>query len=45
MSSTLDKIYHTPGDPGSLGGVDRLLRRAQQLKVPGCVQEVSGNVS
>lgn len=35
MTSSLDKIYHTPGDPGSLGGVNRLLKRAQQLKVPG----------
>jgi len=35
MSKSLDKIYHTPGDPGSLGGVNRLLTRALQLKVPG----------
>jgi len=31
----LRKIYHDPRDPGSLGGVERLLRRAQELKVPG----------
>jgi len=35
MSASLDKIYHTPGDPGSYGGVDRLLKRAKQLKVSG----------
>lgn len=39
MSSSLDKIYHTPGDPGSLGGVDRLLRRARQLKVEGATRK------
>ena len=31
----LIKIYHDPKDPGSLGGVDRLMRRARQLQVPG----------
>ena len=37
MASTdeLKRIYHDPHDPGSLGGVDRLLRRAKQLKLPG----------
>ena len=39
MSKSLDKIYHTPGDPGSLGGVNRLLTRALQLKVPGASRE------
>ena len=27
-------IYHNPQDPVSLGGIDRLLRRAKQLQVP-----------
>ena len=30
----LKRIYHNPQDPGSLGGIERLLRRAKQLKVP-----------
>ena len=30
----LKRIYHNPEDPGSLGGIDRLRRRAKQLKVP-----------
>ena len=30
----LSKIYHDPKDPGSLGNVERLLRRARQLHVP-----------
>ena len=29
----LKHIYHKPQDPGSLGGIDRLLRRAKQLQV------------
>jgi len=33
--NTLKQIYHNPEDPGSLGGVDRLLRRAKELGVPG----------
>ena len=31
---SLKRIYHDPQDPGSLGGVERLLRRAKQIKVP-----------
>ena len=31
----LSRIYHDPKDPGSIGGVDRLLRRARQLHAPG----------
>jgi len=31
----LKQIYHDPEDPGSLGGVDRLLQRARKLKVSG----------
>lgn len=36
----LKRIYHDPSDPGSLGGVDRLLRRAKQLNVPGVDRQV-----
>ena len=32
-SEVLCKIYHDPKDPGSLSGVERLLRRARQLHV------------
>ena len=35
----LSKIYHDPKDPGSLGGVERLLRRARQLHVPGATRQ------
>lgn len=38
MNNSLDKIYHSPEDPGSLGGVSRLLKRARQLNVPGASQ-------
>ena len=34
-TDALKRIYHDPKDPGFLGGVDRLLKRANQLKVPG----------
>ena len=34
-AEVLNKIYHDPKDPGSLGGVERLLRRARQLHVAG----------
>ena len=34
-AEVLSRIYHDPKDPGSLGGVDRLLRRARQLHAPG----------
>ena len=34
-TDSLKRIYHDPKDQGSLGGVDRLLKRANQLKVPG----------
>ena len=33
-AKALSKIYHNPKDPGSLGGVERVLRRARQLNVP-----------
>ena len=33
--AALDKIYRTPGDPGSLGGAERLFKRAKGLKVRG----------
>ena len=35
----LSKIYHDLNDPGSLGGVERLLRRARQLHVPGVTRK------
>ena len=35
VEEKLRRIYRDPSDPGSLGGIDRLLRRAKQLKVPG----------
>ena len=35
VEEELRRIYRDPADPGSLGGIDRLLRRAKQLKVPG----------
>ena len=34
-SKVLSKIYHDSHDPGSLGGVERLLQRARQPHVPG----------
>jgi transposase InsO family protein len=39
MEQALKRIYHDPSDPGSLGGVDRLLRRAKELKVPNVDRE------
>ena len=35
VQEKLRRIYRNPADPGSLGGIDRLQRRAKQLKVPG----------
>ena len=35
----MKQIYHDPKDPGSLGGVDRLLRRAKQLHVPNATRQ------
>ena len=35
----LSRIYHDPKDPGSLGGVERLLRRARQLHTLGVTQK------
>ena len=37
-AEVLSRIYHDPKDPGSLGGVDRLLRRARQLQAPGATR-------
>ena len=33
LEEKLRRIYKEPADPGSLGGIDRLFRRAKQLKV------------
>ncbi|TAK97480.1 MAG: hypothetical protein EPO08_21245, partial [Rhodospirillaceae bacterium] len=41
--ATLKTIYHDPSDPGSLGGVERLLRRAKQVKVSGVNREAVEN--
>ena len=30
----LDKIYYNPQDPGSYGGVKRLLKRAKEVGIP-----------
>ena len=35
IQAALEKIYLNPNEPGSLGGLEALYRRAQQLKVPG----------
>ena len=39
FAEVLSKIYHDPKDPGSLGGVSRLWRRARQLYVPGVTRK------
>ena len=38
-AEVLSWIYHDPKDSGSLGGVERLLRRAKQLNVPGVTRQ------
>ena len=38
-AEVLNRIYHDPKDPGSLGGVDRLLKRARQLHTPGTTRK------
>ena len=38
-TKALSKIYHDPKDPGSLGGVERLLQRVRQLHVPGVTRK------
>ena len=38
-AEVLSRIYHDPKDPGSLGGVERLLRRARQLHAPGVTRK------
>ena len=34
LENELRKIYRGPADPVSLGGIDRLFRRLQDLKLP-----------
>ena len=38
-AEVLSKIYHHPKDLESLGGVERLLRRARELHVPGVTRK------
>ena len=38
-AEALSKIYHDPKNPGSLGGVDRLLQRIRQFHVPGVTRK------
>ena len=35
LDSQLDKLYYDPKDPGSYGGVDRLLKRAREKGIKG----------
>ena len=39
VQDALRALYHNPADPGSLGGVERLYRRAHELHVPGANRE------
>ena len=39
VEEQLRRIYRDPSDPGSLGGVDRLLRRAKELNVPNVTRQ------
>ena len=43
LENKLRKIYRDPASPGSLGGIDRLLRRAQELKVPNMTRQAVEN--
>ena len=38
-AEVLSNIYHDPKDPGSLGGVERLLLRARKIHVPGVTRK------
>ena len=40
VQDELRRIYRDPADQGDLGGIDRLLRRAQQHYVPGVNRHV-----
>ena len=35
----LKQIYHDPQNPGSLGGADRLYRRAKELHIPNVTRQ------
>ena len=39
FAKVLSKIYHDPKNRRSLGAVERLLRRAKQLQVPGVMRK------
>ena len=43
LRQRLEKIYHKPGDPGALGGAERLYRRAKELNVPGVTRAAVGD--
>lgn len=38
MEEKLKRINMNAADPGSVGGIDLLLRRAKQFKVPGLIR-------
>lgn len=39
----LEKLYHDPSDAGSFGGVERLFRRATELKLPNISRKTVSN--
>ena len=39
VEAELRRIYRDPSDPGSLGGVDRLFRRAKELNLPNVTRQ------
>ena len=38
-ADALSQIYYVLNDPGSMSGVEQLLRRARQLHIPGATQK------
>ena len=38
-AEVLSRIYHDPNNPGSLGEVERFLRRARKLHAPGATRQ------
>ena len=43
LENELRRIYRDPEDPGSLGRIDRLLRRSQELNLPGVTRRAVEN--